>query len=495
MKTGPLSLDQARSIACQVALGLHYAHARGIVHRDVKPDNILLDADGRPVVTDFGAAHLQCSELTRTGEVLGTPHYMSPEQILGEELDGRSDLFSLGVVFYLMVMGKRPFKGDTISAICYHIVHSPPEPVPEGIRVPPAVVPILQKLLAKPRQDRFADGAAVARALESMEGEISGTPAAGSMTQTVCVPTPTPKTSTLPAPAPPPPSPRPVPAPRAAAPLAQQAPKGGIRASLWLFLGLLFLVFMVLAVLGGAWVAHRMESRAPPQTESPGLAPVLTAPPVGTAPEPVSAAPERTAPATPAPPPASFPVSKPAAPPPKPVLVPKGISAPPAPVAVVPAGPNPAVLMACEALTRDADRAVELAKTKDFAAAFGLADRFPQRAIDISSSAGPQEQPALAAATDRADRASKALQQELIIWAKSTFDQVEKAYARATRGRDDKEAMIRCFVQIHPVLRLKDHLPTDQRARLEEFVKQVKDDLDEDEWARAQNQAQSGGNK
>jgi predicted Ser/Thr protein kinase len=153
---GPLPLSEAVSIMRQVAMGLSYAHEQGIVHRDVKPDNILIESKGRAVVTDFGIARLSMSELTRTGEVLGTPHFMSPEQVLGEPVDGRSDLFSLGVIFYLMLSGQRPFVGDTVSAICYHIVHSPAKPLPENLSFPPAIRSLLDRLLAKSKEDRFA---------------------------------------------------------------------------------------------------------------------------------------------------------------------------------------------------------------------------------------------------------------------------------------------------------------------------------------------------
>jgi eukaryotic-like serine/threonine-protein kinase len=114
-ETGPLPLGESVSILRQVADGLAYAHEQGIVHRDIKPDNILVDAKGKAVITDFGVARFSTSDLTRTGEVLGTPHFMSPEQVIGEPVDGRSDLFSLGVIFYLMLSGQRPFQGDTTA--------------------------------------------------------------------------------------------------------------------------------------------------------------------------------------------------------------------------------------------------------------------------------------------------------------------------------------------------------------------------------------------
>ncbi|HNQ78806.1 MAG TPA: serine/threonine-protein kinase [Acidobacteriota bacterium] len=153
---GRIPWNDAVAIIKATAEGLMYAHEKGIVHRDIKPDNILIDRNGRPVVTDFGIAHLQESSLTRTGEVLGTPFFMSPEQILEGKLDARSDLFSLGVVFYLMLTGHRPFRGETISSICYHIVHTPPEQLPTDDSIPSHLMPILNKMLEKDPDRRYA---------------------------------------------------------------------------------------------------------------------------------------------------------------------------------------------------------------------------------------------------------------------------------------------------------------------------------------------------
>jgi len=161
-----LPLGQAIDIARQIAATLAYAHREGVVHRDIKPDNILIDKDGRAVITDFGVARLSSSELTRTGEVLGTPHFMSPEQVLGKTVDGRSDLFSLGVVLYVMLTGKRPFSGDTISSICYQIVHEEAQPLPAAKGLPPEITEILRKLLEKNPEDRFADGNELLAALD-----------------------------------------------------------------------------------------------------------------------------------------------------------------------------------------------------------------------------------------------------------------------------------------------------------------------------------------
>ncbi len=164
---GRLGAEEAVHVIRQVAEGLAYAHERGIVHRDIKPDNILIEnGTGRAVIADFGVAHVTTSELTRTGEILGTPFFMSPEQVLGDPLDGRSDLFSLGVVFYLMLVGRRPFKGDTISSVCYHIVHGQAEPLPHDPAIPAALASVIETMLCKEPAGRYPDGHALVRALD-----------------------------------------------------------------------------------------------------------------------------------------------------------------------------------------------------------------------------------------------------------------------------------------------------------------------------------------
>ncbi len=168
---GRLEPDGAVSILKQLADALDYAHAQGVVHRDIKPDNILVEPSGRAVLTDFGVARLAASDLTRTGEVLGTPHFMSPEQVTGEAVDGRSDLFSLGVVLYLMVSGQRPFHGETISSVCYQIVHAPPKPLPDAAGLNPALRAVLDRLLAKAPAERFASGRELREVLEALESE------------------------------------------------------------------------------------------------------------------------------------------------------------------------------------------------------------------------------------------------------------------------------------------------------------------------------------
>ena len=163
-----LPIADARRILADVADALAYAHARGVVHRDVKPDNIMLDrVTGRAVVTDFGIARAAAgdSRLTVTGVAVGTPAYMSPEQALGErELDGRSDIYSLGVVGYQMLAGAPPFRASNTPAMLVKHVSETPRPL-DTLRpdAPAALVHAIVRALAKKPEDRWADAARVPR--------------------------------------------------------------------------------------------------------------------------------------------------------------------------------------------------------------------------------------------------------------------------------------------------------------------------------------------
>ena len=152
-----LSINRALDIAAQVADGLAYAHERGIVHRDIKPANIMILNDGRVKITDFGIARMRSAEVrTQTGVVLGSPRYLSPEQVLGKGGDARIDIFSLGVILYEMISGQPPFKGADVNALMYQIVNfDPPPPSTINATLPPMLDLIVAKALAKKADERY----------------------------------------------------------------------------------------------------------------------------------------------------------------------------------------------------------------------------------------------------------------------------------------------------------------------------------------------------
>jgi len=170
---GKLSAERAVEISLKVLAGLEHAHGQGVVHRDIKPDNVQILTNGSIKITDFGIARLTFQpNLTMDGQVFGTPSYMSPEQVVGKDIDPRSDIFSVGVMLYEMITGVKPFIGDSVVAITYAIMNREPEPMPEGI--PWALSEAIRKSLEKTPHLRFDDAASMARALEEA---ISAPPA------------------------------------------------------------------------------------------------------------------------------------------------------------------------------------------------------------------------------------------------------------------------------------------------------------------------------
>ena len=151
-------LKAVAQLVDQMAGALDYAHARQIVHRDAKPSNILVTPDGHTKITDFGIARITSSQMTQTGTVMGTPSYMSPEQVRGESIDGRSDQFSLAVMAYELVTGRKPFIGDGLTGVIFKIVSEKPEP-PSAINtaLPTELDRIILKGLAKRPDERFRD--------------------------------------------------------------------------------------------------------------------------------------------------------------------------------------------------------------------------------------------------------------------------------------------------------------------------------------------------
>lgn len=165
-----LAPDQIADIAAQIADALEYAHQHGVIHRDVKPGNIMVLPDGKVKLMDFGIARMQTSGMTQTGMMLGTPKYMSPELIVGAETDGRTDIYSLGVVLYQMLTGSAPFESNTISTTLYRIMHDPaPHPSTLGIRVSPGFEHILNRALAKKPEKRYAHAAEMATDLRHIK--------------------------------------------------------------------------------------------------------------------------------------------------------------------------------------------------------------------------------------------------------------------------------------------------------------------------------------
>ena len=185
----PLRVPQVLSIGAQVAEGLAFAHQRGVVHRDIKPANIMVVANGPVKITDFGIARMRGSgDLTQTGMLLGSPKYMSPEQVIGKRADHRSDIFSLGVILYEMLVGAAPFNGENVTALMYQIVNFvPPAPSTVNNAVPELLDYIVAKSIAKPLEERYQDAAELARDLRECERQIAAAappPSTTGVTQT-----------------------------------------------------------------------------------------------------------------------------------------------------------------------------------------------------------------------------------------------------------------------------------------------------------------------
>jgi serine/threonine protein kinase len=323
---GKLPVERAAALSAQVADALDYAWRSGkVIHRDIKPANIMVEMGDRVKVTDFGIAKATdaAEHLTATGSLLGTPSYMSPEQARGEKLDGRSDLFSLGCVFYELLAGRKAFRGDSITALLFKIITEEPPPLHEiDPLIPDEAVRIVARALSKAPETRYQSGRELADDLLALaQGYVPTLRQADTPTAAVAdhptvsldptaqatrvsapprPPTPpaVPAPPAIPAPptvaggvagSPPPPpplSPTPVAAPRGSAPAVPAAPpraarhaarpahrKGG-GAGLLVGLAAVGLVFLALAGGGGWWLLHRPGTVAPTDTSAEG--PVAT---------------------------------------------------------------------------------------------------------------------------------------------------------------------------------------------------------------------------
>jgi hypothetical protein len=254
MAQQPLPYAQAAELIAQVADALGHAHSRGVVHRDIKPGNILIDASGRPMITDFGISKVgEGSGLTMTGGTIGTPEFMSPEQAQGNPMDGRSDLYSLGVVLYYMTTGYVPFGGVTPVAVgLKHVSEAPRDPRALVPDYPPWLADLLARALAKQPYERFETGEQMAAALRAG--------AAGQAAAAVVPPAPLPL-----------PTPVSQPAPHVATVPPVAAPRSSSRTTL--IAVLVMAICFVIGIVGAtAWLRLRP---APP-----AAVPVTTAPAV-----------------------------------------------------------------------------------------------------------------------------------------------------------------------------------------------------------------------
>ncbi|HVQ30185.1 MAG TPA: serine/threonine-protein kinase, partial [Vicinamibacteria bacterium] len=195
---GRLDLEETLRIVKAVASALDFAHANGVIHRDVKPANLMVDASGHVKVMDFGIAKASTSgNITRTGAIMGTPNYMAPEQARGTPVDGRADLFSLGCVLYECLIGQKPFVGESVTAILMKIIGEPPAPANlDALKLPAPLGDVLRRALAKAPEDRYRSGKDLVDAVEAV---ASGRPAPGPPAATL-VSAPTAPVAPLPAP-------------------------------------------------------------------------------------------------------------------------------------------------------------------------------------------------------------------------------------------------------------------------------------------------------
>jgi serine/threonine-protein kinase len=282
----------ALELVAQVADALGAAHAAGVVHRDVKPANILILPDGRVKVTDFGVAKAvgESTELTRSGTVLGSPAYMAPEQIQGQAIDGRADLFSLGVILYELLLRRRPFPADTVTTLIYQILHQDPFTDEQVLRaLGPELGAFLRAALAKLPAERIPDAAAFAARARALAGKTLVVAQAETAATRILAAAEAPTVQRPASVAPPPP---------AAPPPAVTVPVRAPGSPLLIVLGVVGVLLAALAT--GAFLLLRRPPPPPSALPSPQAVVDVPSEPLGAKPPAVEpAAPPSTSPASP----------------------------------------------------------------------------------------------------------------------------------------------------------------------------------------------------
>jgi len=244
---------------------LDYSHKQGVVHRDVKPANIFLLDNGGVKVADFGIAHIESSNLTQVGTVVGTPNYMSPEQIMGLPVDGRSDLFAAGVILYQFVTGERPFAGSSTTTMQKVLKEEPLPPSTLNVQLPPAIDAVVRKALAKRPDDRYATAHEFAQALQ---GAVRTTVARQDPEATVVAPVSEAAPASRPSPAAATPMRTAAPAASAPLPPPANAPQPNSRNAFAIVAGVA--VIGVIALAATWWLFPRDGGTAPSQAKAPG---------------------------------------------------------------------------------------------------------------------------------------------------------------------------------------------------------------------------------
>jgi len=302
----PLPAERMFSILGQTAVALDYAHQKGIVHRDIKPANIMITEDGSVKITDFGIAKISTNEqFTMTGAIVGTPHYMAPEQVQGQAVDGRADQFSLAVIVFEMLTGEKPFTGDQLTTVVYKIVAE--EPVPPhrlNSTLNQQITNVLRRALSKKPDARYANCQKFVDALEAACAAAKGwQPVArgGSLNLPTAMEAPRPRSVSL--------------------SRSTEETKPSTRKRM----GVLPVVFAILVAAGlvmliawqaAPWLVGSSGSKAPVSEAQPQTAPPASTPPTNTEPPATQSAPVAAAPEQPKPSPMPTPVTEPRNPPP-----------------------------------------------------------------------------------------------------------------------------------------------------------------------------------